>query len=105
MILLETYFLHVSSAPHQKHLISPTQSPQDVFLCRQVEAGVVVGATVVHVPLLSVVIVAAEVVGDDLFKGGILVVVVELLLATLRKKQIKRKIESPIFLMLIGLRC
>lgn len=88
MILLERYFLHVSSAPHQKHLISATQSPQDVFLCRQVEAGVVVGATVVHVPLLSVVTVAAVVVGDELFKGGIFVVVVELLLATLRNKQI-----------------
>lgn len=88
MILLERYFLHVSSAPHQKHLISSTQSPQDVFLCRQVEAGVVVGATVVHVLLLSVVTEAAVVVGDELFKGGIFVVVVELLLATLRNKQI-----------------
>lgn len=107
MTLLAGYFLHESSSPHQKHLISSTQSPQDVFLCEQVKTGVVVGATVVHVPLLFVVTGAAVVLGDELLKlveeDGIFVVVVEFA-NTLRNKQIQRKTESPIFLMLIGLR-
>lgn len=110
MILLDGYFLHVSSAPHQKHFRSSTQSPQDEFLCGQVKAGVVVGATVVHVPLLFVVNGAAVVVGDELFKlveeGGIFVVVVKLPLAnTLRNKQIQKTSESTMFFMLTGLRC
>lgn len=110
MILLDGYFLHVSSAPHQKHFRSSTQSPQDEFLCGQVKAGVVVGATVVHVPLLFVVNGAAVVVGDELFKlveeGGIFVVVVKLPLAnTLRNKQLQKTSESTMFFMLTGLRC
>ena len=106
MTLLAEYFLHVSSAPHQKHLISSTQSPQDVFLCRQVKAGVVVGATVVHVPLLFVVTGAEVVVRDELFKlveedgDG----VVELMPATtLRNKEIGRTSESKMLFMLTGL--
>lgn len=110
MVLLDEYFLHVSSAPHQKHLISSTQSPQDVLLCGQVKAGVVVGATLVHVPLLFVVTEAAVIVGDELLKlveeGGIFVVVVVLLLAnTLRNKQIQKTSESTMSFMLTGLRC
>ena len=108
MTLLAGYFLHVSSAPHQKHLMSSTQSPQDVFLCEQVKAGVVVDATVVPVLLLFVVTGAAVALGDELFKlveeGGIVVVVVELFADMLRNKQIQRKTETPIFLMVIGLR-
>lgn len=128
--LLAGYFLHVSSAPHQKQLISSTQSPQDVLLCGQVKAGVVVGATVVHVPLLFVVTVAGVVegatvvhapllfvvtvaavaVGHELFKlvkeYGVFVVVVELLPATtLRNKQIQKTNVSTMFFMLTGLRC
>ena len=83
--MLDGYFLHVSSAPHQKHFRSSTQSPQDVLLCGQVKAGVVVGTTVVHVPLLFAVTGVAVLIGDELFKlveeDGIFVVVVELLLA------------------------
>ena len=110
MVLLDEYFLHVSSAPHQTHLISSTQSLQDVLLCGQVKAGVVVGATLVQVPLLFVVTGAAVIVGDELLKlveeGGIFVVVVVLLLAnTLRNKQIQKTSESTMFFMLTGLRC
>ena len=105
-ILLARYFLHVSSAPHQKHLISSTQSPQDVLLCGQVKAGVVVGETVVHVPLLFAVTGAAVVAGDELFKlveeDDVLVVVVELMPET---KQIQKTNESTMFFMLTGLRC
>lgn len=68
-----------------------------------------VGATVVHVPLLFVVTGAAVVVKDELFKlveDGDFAVVVELMPATtLRNKEIQRTSErqSTMFFMLTGL--
>lgn len=104
--MLAGYFLHESSAPHQKHLMSFTHSPQEVFLCEQVISGDVVGATVLGASVLLVVTGAAVVFGDELEKlveeRGIFVVVVveELFAKTLCHKQIQSKTENPMFLML-----
>lgn len=109
MILLAGYFLHESSAPHQKHLMSFTHWPQEVFLCEQVFSGDVVGTTVLGASVLLVVTGAVVVFSDELEKvveeRGIFVVeVVEKLFAkTLRHKQIQSKTENPMFLMLISL--
>ena len=95
MTLLAGYLLHVSSAPHQKHCISLTHSPQDEFLCRQVCAGLEVGGTVVGVVVLFIVTgTVVEVVDESevnaLVNGD---GVVEMLLAVIavRHKQIARK--------------
>lgn len=64
-----SYFLHVTSAAHQKQLISLTQSPHEVFFCEQVVSGVgdEVGRTDVLV-LLLLVVIGTVVLGDELFE-------------------------------------
>lgn len=63
------YFLHETSAAHQKQLTSLTQSPHDVFFCEQVVSvvGLEVGGINVLV-LLLLVVVKTVVLGDELFE-------------------------------------
>lgn len=67
--MLALYFLHETSAAHQKQLTSLTQSPHDVFFCEQVVSvvGLEVGGINVLV-LLLLVVVKTVVLGDEFFE-------------------------------------